>query len=234
MRLRINPLRFLLLLVAYLLVTYSLWKPVAPAYAQVLLRATQVGMWLSEFSSDPTWSHATSLFIDRDRSPTAIFYVQRNLFLTAPPRAGTPMLAYLLANPDVVRVPPQGIPAEWVMANLVLLIPLMLATPAPTWGARVGRLALAIGIALGLQVFDIVVSIKSFYASTFPGTFSPFAGRVYQFLDAFVQSWDTQLFPFVIWAGIHLRQLLPAGVVQEPPAPVPSGSRAERRRQTRS
>ena len=234
MRLRINPLRFLLLLVAYLLVTYYLWKPVAPAYAQVLLRATQVGMWLSEFSSDPTWSHATSLFIDADRSPTAIFYVQRNLFLTAPPPAGTPMLAFLLANPDVVRVPPQGIPAEWVMANLVLLIPLMLATPAPTWGARVGRLALAIGIALGLQVFDIVVSIKSFYASTFPGTFSPFAGRVYQFLDAFVQSWDTQLFPFVIWAGIHLRQLLPAGVVQEPPAPVPSGSRAERRRQTRS
>ncbi|MFN8640401.1 MAG: hypothetical protein U0802_01580 [Candidatus Binatia bacterium] len=233
MRLRINPLRFLFLLVAYLLVTYYLWKPLAPAYAQVLLRATQAGLWLTELSSDPTWHHATTLFIDSARSPTAIFYVQRHLFLTAPPPAGTPMLDYLVANPGVVRIPPQGIPAEWVMANLVLLIPLMLATPAPTWGARCSRLALAVGIALGLQVFDVIVSIKSFYASTFAGTFSPVAGRVYQFLDAFVQSWDTQLFPFVIWAGIHLRQLLPGGVAKEP-APAPTASRAERRRQARS
>lgn len=232
MRLRINPLRFLLLLVAYLLVTYTLWKPVAPAYAQVLLRATRVGMWLTEFSSDPTWHHATALFIDRERGPTAIFYVQEHLFLSAPPPAGTPMLAYLLANPGVVRIPPQGIPAEWVMANLVLLIPLMLATPAPTWRARIGRLALALAIALGLQVFDVIVSIKSFYASTFPGTFSPFAARVYQFFDAFVQSWDTQLFPFAIWAGIHLRQLLPGGAAPAPAAP-PTASRAERRRQAR-
>jgi hypothetical protein len=232
MRLRIDPLRFLLLLVAYLLVTYYLWKPVAPAYAQVLLRATQAGMWLSEFSGDPTWHHATTLFIDRARNPTAIFYVQKHLFLATPPPAGTSMLAFLVANPDAVRVPPQGIPAEWVMANLVLLIPLMLATPAPTWGARCGRLALALAIALGLQVFDVIVSIKSFYASTFAGAFSPFAVRVYQFLDAFVQSWDTQLFPFVIWAGIHLRLLLPGGAAQEP-APAPTASRAERRRQAR-
>ncbi|HSP97930.1 MAG TPA: hypothetical protein VL049_11880 [Candidatus Dormibacteraeota bacterium] len=233
MRLRINPLRFLVLLVVYLLCTYYAWKPVAPAYAQVLLRATQVGMWLSEFSSDPTWSHATSLFIDRERSPTAIFYVQRNLFLTAPPPPGVPMLDYLRANPGVVRIPPPGIPAEWVMANLVLLIPLMLATPAPTWRARFGRLALALAIALALQVFDVIVSIKSFYASTFPGTWSWFAGRVYQFFDAFVQSWDTQLFPFVIWAGIHLRQLLPAAMVPEAAPASVAGSRAERRRQAR-
>lgn len=233
MRLRINPLRFLVLLVVYLLCTYYAWKPVAPAYAQVLLRATQVGMWLSEFSSDPTWSHATTLFIDRERSPTAIFYVQRNLFLTAPPPAGVPMLDYLRANPGVVRIPPPGIPAEWVMANLVLLIPLMLATPAPTWRLRFGRLALALAIALALQVFDVIVSIKSFYASTFPGTWSWFAGRVYQFFDAFVQSWDTQLFPFVIWAGIHLRQLLPAAMVPEAAPAAVAGSRAERRRQAR-
>jgi hypothetical protein len=145
-----------------------------------------------------------------------------------------PMLDYLRAHPDVVRIPPPGIPAEWVMANLVLLIPLMLATPAPTWRARFGRLALALVIALALQVFDVIVSIKSFYASTFPGTWSWFAGRVYQFFDAFVQSWDTQLFPFVIWAGIHLRQLLPAALVPEAAAPAAAaGSRAERRRQAR-
>ena len=77
-----------------------------------------------------------------------------------------------------------------------------------------------------------VVSIKSFYASTFPGVFNSLAGRIYQFLDAFVQSWDTQLFPFAIWAGIHLRLLLPTGAVPEPaPQPV-TASRAERRRQS--
>lgn len=232
MRLPIKPLRFLLLLVAFLLCTYLAWKPLAPAYAQVLLRAAQAGMWLSELSSDPQWHHATALFIDAQRNPTGIFYVQRYLGLAAQPPPGVPMLDFLKANPGVIRVPPQGIPAEWVMANLVLLIPLMLATPAPSWRARCGRLALALGIALVLQVFDVVVSIKAFYATTFTGVWSPFMTRVYQFLDAFVQSWDTQLFPFVIWAGIHLRQLLPAGLA---PAPATASSipRAERRRARR-
>ena len=152
--------------------------------------------------------------------------------LASPPPAGVPILDYMRANPSVVRIPPQGIPAEWVMANLVLLIPLMLATPAPTWRARFGRLALALAIALVLQVFDMVSSIKSFYATTFPGSFSWLSGRIYQFFDAFVQSWDTQLFPFVIWAGIHLRQLLPTGLVKEPTPAAVVASRAERRRQT--
>src|SRR5690606_29860640 len=97
-------------LVAYLIATYLLWKPVAPAWAQVLLRATQAGIWATEFSSDPRWQHATALFIDPQRSPTAIFYVQERLFLTAPPPAGTPVLDWLRARPDVVRIPPQGIP----------------------------------------------------------------------------------------------------------------------------
>lgn len=235
MRLRIKPLRFLLLLVAYLIATYLLWKPLAPAYARVLLRAAQAGIWLTEFSSDPNWSHATALFIDPAR-PTAIFYVQERLFLAAPPPPGTPILDWLRANPGVVRFPPQGIPAEWVMANLVLLIPLMLATPAPSWRARVGRLALAIALALAVQVFDVVVSIKAFYATTFSGVFSSTATRLYQFLDAFVQSWDTQLFPFVIWAGIHLPQLLPAAL-NRPPAEQPAAagpSRADRRRDARA
>lgn len=231
MRLRIKPLRFLLLLVGFLILTYQAWKPVAPAYAQLLLQASRVGIWLTEFSGDPAWSHPTALFIAPERSPTAIFYVQQNLFLSQPPPAGTGMRDWLTQNPGVVRIPPQGIPAEWVMANLVLLVPLMLATPAPTWGVKAARLALAIAIALLLQVFDVVVAIKSFYAATFPGVWSPFMARTYQFLDAFVQSWDTQLFPFVIWAGIHLPSLLPAALA---PAPVaPPTPRAERRRQTR-
>ena len=123
-----------------------------------------------------------------------------------------------------------GIPAEWVMANLVLLVPLMLATPAATWGQRIGRLVVALVAALVLQVFDVVVGVKVFYATAFPERWGPFSREVYQFLDAFVQSWDTQLFPFVIWAGIHLRQLLPAGAVPEPAPAAATGTRAERRR----
>ncbi|MEO8604126.1 MAG: hypothetical protein ABI629_16240, partial [bacterium] len=122
------------------------------------------------------------------------------------------------------------------------LVPLMLATPAPTWGSKAKRLGIALAVALVLQVFDVVVSIKADYAVTFAGAFSPFMTRTYQFCDAFVQSWDTQLFPFAIWAGIHLRQLLPARLQTAPPGPAPRpaaaaqsapGSRAERRRQER-
>lgn len=214
MRLRINPWWFLAKLVVFLLLAYWAWMPVAPYYTQILLRASQVGIWLTEFSTDPAWSHPTQLLVRPDISPTAIFFYQSALFA----RYG---------------LDPQGIPAEWIMANLVLLVPLMLATPAPTWRARCGRLAAALAIALVLQVFDVIFAIKTFYASTFAGTFSPFAGRAYQFLDAFVQSWDTQLFPFAIWAGIHLRQLLPAGAAPAPtPAPAATASRAERRRRS--
>ncbi len=233
MRLRIKPLRFLLLLVGFLALTYAAWKPLAPAWAQLLLGASRLGIWGTEFSSDPTWSHPTALFIEPQRSPTAIFYVQQNLFLTTPPPTGTSMRDWLQSTPSAVRIPPQGIPAEWVMANLVLLIPLMLATPAPSWGAKAARLALAVGIALVLQVFDVVVGIKAFYAATFPGVWSPFMARTYQFLDAFVQSWDTQLFPFVIWAGIHLKELLPTAAGPATATAAPPAPRAERRRQGR-
>ncbi|MBX3028338.1 hypothetical protein KF840_25890 [bacterium] len=212
MRLRIDPWLFLGKLVVLLFVAYWAWMPLAPAYTRVLLRASQVGVWLSELSTDPAWSHQTELLIRPDISPTAIFFYQRAMF---PPYG----------------LDPQGIPAEWIMANLVLLVPLMLATPAPTWRTRIVRLALALAIALLLQVFDVVVGIKSYYAATFPNAFSAFSARLYQFLDAFVQSWDTQLFPFLIWAGIHLRQLLPAALVPEAaPAAAASASRAERRR----
>ena len=240
---RIRPLRFLLLLVVFLAGTYLAWKPLAPAYAQVLLRAARVGMWLSEFSSDPDWRHPTALFIDTQRSPTGIFYLQTRLGLSQPPPDDQPILAWLKATPTALTQAPAGIPAEWVMANLVLLIPLMLATPAPSWGVKAKRLGIALLIALALQVFDVVVSIKAAYATAYPGAFSAFMTRVYQFLDAFVQSWDTQLFPFVIWAGIHFRQLLPARLqtpavtasASQPTAAARStaGSRADRRRQRR-
>jgi hypothetical protein len=120
------------------------------------------------------------------------------------------------------------------MANLLLLVPLMLATPAPTWRVRFSRLALAFAIALALQVIDVIVGIKSFYAATLQGYCSPWVAKTYQFLDAFFQSWDTQLFPFAIWAGIHFKQLvgnrLQPDTPNEPIATPPGKGRAERRR----
>jgi hypothetical protein len=218
MRPRINPWLFLVKLVVLLVVTYVLWAPLAPYYAKFLLRASQVGVWLTEFSFNPDFNHQTQLLMN-PRHPTGIFYYHPKLF----PMRG---------------LEPQGIPAEWVMANLVLLIPLMLATPVASWRERFVKLGLALFIAFVLQVFDVVVGIKVFYAATFPGMWSRFATKTYQFLDAFVQSWDTQLFPFAIWAGINFRQLLPerlfAAPTRVPTAPpAPSLPRAERRRRER-
>jgi hypothetical protein len=216
MRLRINPWWFFARLLVFFALTYFAWHPLAPYYAQFLLRASRVGVWLTEFSTDPLWQHPTELLISPQRSLTAIFYFHRTLF-------------------QQYQIPPQGIPAEWVMANLVLLVPLMLATPARTWRERVGKLAVALLAALVLQVADVVVGIKAFYSATFHGMWSAFATRIYQFLDAFFQSWDTQLFPFAIWAGVNFRQLLPERLFPSPPpaATAPTASRAERRRQQR-
>jgi hypothetical protein len=215
MRLRINPWRFLGKLVVLLLVSFLLWAPLAPYYARFLLHASQLGVWLTEFSTDPTWNHPTQLLIKPEISPTALLF-----YNTRFPQFSS------------------GIPAEWVMASLVLLVPLMLATPAATWRQRIGRLAAALAAALVLQVFDVVVGVKVFYATSFPERWGPAWREMYQFLDAFVQSWDTQLFPFLIWAGIHLPQLLPAAGRESAPAPASEraplargGTRAERRRQ---
>ena len=208
MRLRINPWWFLAKLVALLIATYLLWAPLAPYYARFLLRASQVGVWLTEFSTDPAWQHPTQLLIKPEVSPTALLFYDTRYTQYA-----------------------SGIPAEWVMANMVLLIPLMLATPARTWGERFGKLALALLVALVLQIIDVIVGVKVFYASSFHGAWGPFATEAYQFLDAFFQSWDTQLFPFAIWAGVNFRQILPERLFAAPvPVAVP---RAERRRQQR-
>ncbi len=227
MRLEINPFWFLLKLVALFLLTYLLWKPVAPYYTELLFQASRVGVWLSEFSFDEQWSHGTTL-LQTPRHPTGIFFKHENF-----DKFPTPL-------------PPQGIPAEWVMANLVLLIPLMLATPETSWRKRFTRLALALGIALVVQVLDIVITIKAFYASVFTGHWGAFSQQLYGLLDSFVQGFDTQLFPFAIWAGIHFSDLMDlaqrdhgAAQADEPateaePARRDGESRAERRRRKRS
>lgn len=230
MRLRINPWWFFARLLVFFALTYFAWQPVAPYYARFLLRAARVGVWLTEFSTDPVWQHPTELLMRPERSPTGIFFYHRSLFGCRFMPDGVPAEC---------QIPPQGIPAEWVMANLVLLIPLILATPAATWRSRFTKLAIALLVALVLQVADVVVGIKAFYASTFRGAFNPYVGRFYQFLDAFFQSWDTQLFPFAIWAGVNFRQLLPERLFPAPlpatasPAARSAASRAERRRKDR-
>jgi hypothetical protein len=271
MRLRINPWVFLGKLVVLFAVTYLLWTPLAPAYTQILLRASRVGVWLTELSSDPRWHAGTSLRAGQPcigpphksargcgqycsssaDCPQGIECVggicqltcattndcrtlcgEQSNCLEAP---GAPIFYnhrnFAAMNP---QIPPRHIPAEWVMANLLLLVPLMLATPAPSWRARFSRLALALAIALLLQVIDVIVGIKSSYAATFQGYWSPWAAKTYQFLDAFFQSWDTQLFPFAIWAGIHFKQILGSrlhpGAPEEPITPPSGKGRAERRR----
>jgi hypothetical protein len=204
MRLGIKPAVFLLRLLVVFFLTYLLWTPLAPAYTQLLAVLASGFLRLTEISSDPNWHHVTHVWV----KGTDIFYAHR-----------------------LLAMEPQGIPAEWVQANLVLLIPLMLATPARSYAQRFGRLGLALAIALVLQVLDIAVTVKSFYASQVGG-FSDFARWLYQFGDAFAQSMDTQLFPFAIWAGIHFNQLLgrAPSVATASPATVPPSPHLPRRR----
>lgn len=214
MRLPTRALPFLARLLAFFTLTCLAWwlTPLPSFYAQVLIRATRIGLWLTEFSFDSTWSHGTTVMLDG----TNVFYAHRLFARFSPP------------------LDPQGIPAEWVMANLVLLVPLMLATPAPSWGARFGRLGLAVALALAVQVADLLVTIKLFYASNLPGYGGQWRAWTYALLDAFVQGYDAQLFPFVIWAGIHFPSLIRHADAPEPPAATSAGeSRAERRRAAR-
>lgn len=192
MRLGVKPHVFLARALVVFVLTYLVWSPVAPFYTRLLAYLTETFLHLTEISRDPNLHRVTEMWVEG----TTIFFVHR-LF-------------------PGVRAP--GIPAEWVQANVVLLIPLMLATPAATYWQRFWRLGLAVVLALALQVLDLSVTVKSFFANEL----GDYSGRYYsdsvrwwyQFGDAFAQSMDTQLFPFVIWAGIHFRQLLPARASQ--------------------
>ena len=198
MRLGVRPAVFLGRLLFFFLLTYLLWQPLAPGYTSVLAALTRGFLHVTEVSSDPRFNQVTEMRVrETSEGRPAIFFQHRRF----------PMLQ-------------SGIPAEWVQANLVLLIPLMLAVPAASYKQRFGRLALALGIAVALQVLDITVTVKAFYASQLPG-YSALARRLYQFGDAFSQSMDTQLFPFAIWAGIHFKQLLGRPPVDAGASPAP-------------
>jgi len=216
MRLGVRPTVFLVRLVAFLVLTYVCWKPVAPAYTHVLTFLTRNFLHLTEISGDPQLNQVTEMEVRQTTEGRPGIMYRHRLF------------------PEKI----QGIPAEWVQANMVLLIPLMLAIPAVSYRQRWMRLGVALSIAIIVQVLDISVTVKSFYAHEL-GVYSyyyysPWLRRVYQFGDSFVQGMDTQLFPFAIWAGVHFNQLLgrrPAAAtpVQQTP-PAAADKSADRRR----
>ena len=212
MRLGIKPLAFFGRALVFFALTYALWTqewaPIAQYYTQLLAWLVEGFLHLTEISSDPYLHQVSRITADG----TAIFFRHR-LF---------------------PQVSPPGIPAEWVQANLVLLIPLMLATPAPTWAAKAFRFGLAMVMALVLQVLDISITVKAFWSIELGEWsfryYSDNARWLYMLADAFAQSMDTQLFPFVIWAGIHLRQLIGW---ERPAATTPQVNRADARRADR-
>jgi len=186
MRLGIKPAAFLGRLLFFFFLTYALWTPVEPVYTHVLTALSRGFLHLTEaLSFDPASRNVTEMRVRETADGRPAIYFQHRRY------------------PQVES----GIPAEWVQANLVLLIPLMLATPAASYRQRFGRLGLALAVVVFLQVLDVTVTVKALYARSVPG-YGAFARRVYGFGDAFTQGMDTQLFPFAIWAGIHLRQLI--------------------------
>ncbi len=202
MRLGVKPHIFLARLLLAFAVVYFLWIPIAPGYTGVLAGITRVALNASEALSGQ--SGRTTMYVREAADGKPAIYYQHGRF---------PQLE-------------SGIAAEWVQANIVLLIPLMLAVPAATYGQRGKRLALAILLAILLQVLDVMVTVKAFYASYPPTGYGSLTRRFYQFGDAFAQAFDTQLFPFVIWAGIHFRQLLgqqqtPSSLPAAKPSPRP-------------
>jgi hypothetical protein len=190
MRLGVKPAVFLGRLLLFFFLTYVLWKPFAPAYTQVLAFLTRGFLHLTELSSDPNLYQVTEMGVRETAEGRPAIYYRNRLF------------------PQVE----DGIAAEWVQAGLVLLIPLMLATPARSYRQRFSRLGLALAIWLVLQVFDIAVTVKYFYATQLGDYSARYHGDaarfIYGFGNAFTQAMDAALFPVAIWAGIHFNLLL--------------------------
>lgn len=216
MLLGVRPLVFLARLLVFGALTFLLWVqpwvPLAQLYTKLLAALTQFVISATEVFGSPPTHLATTVFSRGE----GIFFMHKVFPGYAPP----------------------GIPADWVQANIVLLMALMLATPAPDWRTRFVRLGIALGAALALQVIGLVFAIKVTWSNGLmaatpsdPRPFSlvhynQFQRTFYQFADAFFQSFDTQLFPVAIWAGVHFRQLL-AWVQGKKEAPQPAAKTRE-------
>ncbi len=120
---------------------------------------------------------------------------------------GTTLFFWPRGVPLPNRAP--AIAAEWIQANTILLLALMAATPARSRSLKAKRFATAFGLVLAWQVFDVFLAIKFGYATQIdPPAYSERARYFYAFATNFAMYVDTQVVPFVIWAGIHFRELL--------------------------
>ncbi len=184
MHLGIKPGMFLARLLPALILTYIAWQYLAPYYTRFLGGVVNVAIRGVELSSDRNWHQVTEVW---GEGKGIKFW------------------------PRVIPRGPQAptIEADWIQANLVLLIPLILATPALTWGLKFKRVGLGLLIALSLQVLDVILAIKFFYSNQWaPQQFAPWARFFYAMATNFTMTMDAQIFPFMIWAGLHFRQLL--------------------------
>lgn len=183
MRLGIKPWPFLARLLPGLVLTFVAWQYLAPYYTQLLGAVTNVAIRLFELSSDRNWHQVTEVW---GEGKGIKFW------------------------PRVIARGPQAptIEADWIQANLVLLISLMLATPAASWAQKAKRLAIGLAIAVSLHVVDVILAIKYFYSNQWaPQQFSSTARFAYAMATNFTMAMDAQVFPFMIWVGIHFRQL---------------------------
>ncbi|GBD25093.1 hypothetical protein HRbin30_00408 [bacterium HR30] len=104
---------------------------------------------------------------------------------------------------------PPSIAAEWIHANTILLLALMVATPASTWSAKIKRSALAFLFVLLWQVLDVTLAIQFGYATQLdPHSYTASTRYRLALFTNLAMYLDTQIVPFMIWAGIHFRQLL--------------------------
>lgn len=113
--------------------------------------------------------------------------------------------------PRGVALPPQPptIAGEWIQANTILLLALMIATPAATWEKKSKRLALAFALVLSWQVSELVLAIRFGYATEVdPQAYSAGARYRLALLTNLAMYVDTQVVPFMIWAALHFRELL--------------------------
>lgn len=108
-----------------------------------------------------------------------------------------------------VPAQPPSIAAEWIQANTILLMALMAATPAADWHQKLRRLAMALALVLCWQILDVTLAIEFGYATRVdPRAYSDTARYWLAAATNLAMYVDTQVVPFMIWAGLHFQELL--------------------------
>lgn len=130
--------------------------------------------------------------------------------------SGTTLLFWPRGYP--VPSSPPTIAAEWIQANTILLLALMLATPAASWAVKARRTGLALFLVVLWQVVDVTLAMQFGYATQLdPRSYTDSARFRLALFTNLAMYLDTQVIPFMIWAGIHFRELLAiAGTARVP------------------